>query len=65
MAYTRDGSFQLDKNGNIVTSGGNPLEPQITIPPKAQNVTIATDGTVSYTHAGSDRDAAGRTDPAR
>ena len=39
----------MDKNGNIVTSGGNLLEPQITIPAQAQNITIATDGTVSYT----------------
>ncbi len=50
--YTRDGSFQLDKDGNIVTSGGNPIEPQITIPAQAQNITIAADGTVSYTQAG-------------
>src|SRR5450432_1354394 len=51
-SYTRDGSFQLDKDGNIVTSGGNPIEPQITIPAQAQNITIANDGTVSYTQAG-------------
>lgn len=48
LAYTRDGSFQYDRNGNIVDSSGNPLEPQITIPPSAQSVTIAADGTVSY-----------------
>jgi flagellar basal-body rod protein FlgG len=48
LAYTRDGEFQLDKNGNIVTSNGAQLEPQIVIPPNAQSVTIATDGTVSY-----------------
>ncbi len=52
IAYTRDGSFQLDKNGNIVTASGDPLEPAITIPPQAQNITIAADGTVSYTQAG-------------
>ena len=49
MAYTRAGSFQLDKNGNIVTSQGYPINPQITIPPNAQQITIASDGTVSYT----------------
>lgn len=49
LAYTRDGEFQLDKNGNIVTANGNPLQPQITIPSDAQSVTIAGDGTVSYT----------------
>jgi flagellar basal-body rod protein FlgG len=48
LAYTRDGSFQLDKNGSIVTSSGDQLEPQITIPSNAQSVTIAPDGTVSY-----------------
>ncbi|HWC98009.1 MAG TPA: flagellar basal-body rod protein FlgG [Candidatus Sulfopaludibacter sp.] len=48
LAYTRAGQFQLDKDGNIVTSTGNPLEPQITIPADAQQVTIATDGTVTY-----------------
>jgi flagellar basal-body rod protein FlgG len=48
LAYTRSGTFQLDKNGNIVTSSGDPLSPQITIPPQAQNIMVATDGTVSY-----------------
>ena len=32
LAYTRAGNFQLDKDGNIVTADGDPLEPQITIP---------------------------------
>ena len=49
LAYTRCGSFQLDQDGNIVTSDGNMLEPQITIPAAAQQITIAQDGTVSYT----------------
>jgi len=49
LAYTRDGEFQLDKNGNVVTASGNPLQPQITIPADAQSITIAADGTVSYT----------------
>ena len=48
LAYSRDGSFQLDQNGNVVTSNGSLLQPQITIPASAQSVTIATDGTVSY-----------------
>jgi len=51
-AYTRDGSFHLDKDGNVVTSDGNPMEPQITIPQDAQSVTIAADGTVSYLQPG-------------
>ena len=49
LAYTRDGEFQLDKDGNLVTASGNPLQPQITIPADAQSITIAGDGTVSYT----------------
>jgi flagellar basal-body rod protein FlgG len=49
LAYTRCGSFQLDRDGNVVTSDGNMLEPQITIPAAAQQITIAQDGTVSYT----------------
>lgn len=51
-AYTRAGSFQLDKDGNIVDASGNPVEPQITIPAQAQSITIAPDGTVSYTQPG-------------
>jgi flagellar basal-body rod protein FlgG len=49
LAYTRAGSFHLDRDGNVVTSDGDPLEPQITLPSDAQNITIAKDGTVSYT----------------
>jgi flagellar basal-body rod protein FlgG len=51
LAYTRAGNFHLDKDGTIVTSDGNPLEPQITVPPAAQQISIAPDGTVSYTQA--------------
>lgn len=52
IAYTRGGSFHLDRDGNMVTSDGDPMEPQITLPPDAQEVNIATDGTVSYTQPG-------------
>jgi flagellar basal-body rod protein FlgG len=52
FAYTRDGSFSLDQNGNLVTANGNNLDPQITIPQDALSVTIATDGTVSVTQPG-------------
>jgi flagellar basal-body rod protein FlgG len=48
LAYTRAGSFHVDRDGNVVTSDGDPLEPQITLPPDAQTVSIAADGTVSY-----------------
>src|SRR5581483_453445 len=52
LAYTRSGEFHLDRDGNVVTSDGDPLEPQITIPPEAQSITVAADGTVSYTQPG-------------
>src|SRR5512141_2877759 len=52
LAYTRAGAFHLDKDGNVVTADGDPLEPQITLPPDAQVVRIAPDGTVSYTQPG-------------
>jgi len=52
LAYTRAGAFHLDRDGNLVTADGDPLEPQITIPPEAQSITIAADGTVSYTQPG-------------
>ncbi len=48
LAYTRAGNFQMDASGNIVTSNGNPIQPQITIPSAAQSISIAADGTVSY-----------------
>jgi len=52
LAYTRDGSLHLNKDGSLVTSDGDAIEPQITIPANAQNISIAQDGTVSYTQAG-------------
>ena len=52
LAYTRSGSFQFDKNGTVVTADGDPLEPAITIPTNAQSITIAPDGTVSYSQPG-------------
>lgn len=52
-AYTRDGSFQLDSNGQLVTSSGYQVQPGITIPPDALSVTIGRDGTVSVVQPGS------------
>ncbi len=51
--YTRDGSFQKDNQGQIVTSDGYPLQPNITIPADAISVSIGTDGTVTVTQSGS------------
>src|ERR1700712_5504912 len=42
-AYTRAGNFHLDRDGSMVTSDGEQLQPQITIPATAQAVSIATD----------------------
>jgi len=51
-AYTRDGSFQVDSQGRLVTNNGYVVQPGITIPASAQSVTIAPDGTVSVTLSG-------------
>jgi flagellar basal-body rod protein FlgG len=51
-AYTRDGSFHVDNNGQVVTSNGFVVQPAITIPSTALSITIGQDGTVSYTQSG-------------
>jgi flagellar basal-body rod protein FlgG len=50
--YTRDGSFQTDSQGQLVTSSGFVIQPAITIPATAQSITVGRDGTVSVTQAG-------------
>ena len=52
LSYTRDGAFKKDATGRVVTSDGYPLEPAITIPEDATEVTIAADGQVSVTVPG-------------
>jgi flagellar basal-body rod protein FlgG len=49
IAYTRAGQFQVNATGNVVDANGNLLQPNISLPQNAQTLTIATDGTVSYT----------------
>lgn len=51
--YTRDGSFQRDSQGQLVTANGYAVQPGITIPADATSLTIGKDGTVSITQAGS------------
>ncbi|ABA73245.1 MULTISPECIES: flagellar basal-body rod protein FlgG [Pseudomonas] len=51
-SYTRDGTFHLDSNGQIVNASGFALEPAIVIPNNAQTFTVGRDGTVSITVAG-------------
>jgi flagellar basal-body rod protein FlgG len=52
-AYTRDGSFQADQNGQLVNASGFPVQPAITLPQNATGMTIGRDGTVSVVQAGS------------
>jgi len=51
-AYTRDGSFQINSQGELVTNSGYPVQPGIQVPEGAQSLTIGTDGTVSVQVAG-------------
>ena len=47
IAYTRDGQFQLNADGDVVNPDGYPLEPAINVPENATNITIGKDGTVT------------------
>jgi flagellar basal-body rod protein FlgG len=49
LAYTRDGSFQVDSQGQLVTSSGYQVQPPVTISEKALSVTVARDGVVTIT----------------
>jgi len=51
-AYTRDGSFQMDSQGQLVTASGFPVQPAITIPATSTGVTIGRDGIVTVTQSG-------------
>jgi flagellar basal-body rod protein FlgG len=50
--YTRDGAFQVNAQGQLVTNNGYAVQPGINVPPTAQSVTIGNDGTVSVTMPG-------------
>jgi flagellar basal-body rod protein FlgG len=50
--FTRDGSFQVNATGQLVTASGFPVTPAITIPTGAQSVTVGQDGTVTVTLQG-------------
>jgi flagellar basal-body rod protein FlgG len=50
--YTRDGAFQVDATGQLVTKEGYPVLPGITVPTQALGITVAADGTVSATLPG-------------
>jgi flagellar basal-body rod protein FlgG len=51
-AYTRDGNFKVNAQGEIVTSGGYRVQPAVSIPDGAQSVTIGNDGAVTVQLAG-------------
>jgi flagellar basal-body rod protein FlgG len=51
IAYTRDGSFTQDNQGNVVTASGYPLQPAINVPAGTQTLTIGTDGVVTAASA--------------
>ena len=53
IAYTRDGTFSMSANGEIVTPNGYLLQPAITIPDTATSVTVGSDGVVSALLSGS------------
>jgi flagellar basal-body rod protein FlgG len=53
QAYTRDGTFQMDRDSQMATSSGYTLQPAITIPPGTQTITIGVDGVVTVVLPGS------------
>lgn len=52
IGYSRDGTFHLNSDGQIVTSNGYELEPAIVVPPETLSFTVGEDGTVSITTPG-------------
>jgi flagellar basal-body rod protein FlgG len=55
LAYTRSGSFKLNSEGGFVNSDGFELDPSISVPPDAMNITISSGGQVSASIPGSDQ----------
>jgi flagellar basal-body rod protein FlgG len=53
LGYTRAGDFQMNNQGQLVTSSGYAVQPGINIPQGAQSITIGNDGVVSVLLAGS------------
>jgi flagellar basal-body rod protein FlgG len=50
--YSRDGTFQMDNQGRVVTAQGNPVQPSITVPQNASGLTVNAQGQVSVTLPG-------------
>lgn len=51
-AYSRDGQFHMNANGEIVTATGHMLNPGLTVPADAQTITVGNDGVVTARIAG-------------
>lgn len=60
MAYTRAGSFHLNETGQLVTNNGYLVQPPITIPQGAQNISVSKDGIVSATMPGNTQEQVGQ-----
>ena len=60
FAYTKDGSFKLDSNGQVVTSDGYRLSPQVNVPQGAKEITITSDGAVSITNSADQTETVGQ-----
>src|SRR6185312_374460 len=54
-AYTRDGSFQVNDSGQLVTADGYPIQPAVLIPQDALSITIGKDGVVTVTQPGNNQ----------
>jgi len=52
IAYTRDGSLKIDANGQLCTSDGFIIQPAVTVPTNARDITITPDGKISVTTPG-------------
>ena len=52
LAYSRNGAFQKNSDGKLVTASGYLVQPEITIPPNARSITVGIDGIVTATIAG-------------
>lgn len=65
IAYTRDGAFKINAEGQVVTANGQPLEPAILIPANTSSITIGQDGTVSVEVAGGGQQVLGQIELAR
>lgn len=55
LVYTRDGSFKLDANGNLITSGGYLLDPEISLDENSVGVIIGKDGAVELQQSDGNR----------